>query len=408
MKVSADIARGSSRLFCRHLMAAALCMMAIGLSITRASSAHAQTPFYRAAGADLSAYPNGGLIRVQPIAGAPDGATAYRILYRSEGLRGEPIAVSGVVIVPAGAPSENGRPIVAWAHPTTGVVPICAPSLARVLFQSIQGLRDMLARGYVIAATDYPGLGTPGPHPYLVGTSEGRAVLDSVRAARNIPDAGSGRRFAVWGHSQGGQAVLFAGILAGSYAPELQLVGVAAAAPATKLATSMQDDLGTSGGNNLTAMTLWSWSRVYGAPMSKVVTPAAIPAINQLAGMCIERFFDILRRRGPSRMLQHSFLSVNGLAQDQPWRSLLAENTPGPLPSDIPVFLAQGTADHLVLPSVTRQYASMLCRAGSRVALDWLTGVSHGFSGRDSASAAVAWLADRFAGAPVPTSCGNG
>jgi hypothetical protein len=119
---------------------------------------------------DLSAYPNGGLIRFQPIAGAPDGAAAYRILYRSEGLRSQPIAVSGVVIVPAGTSPASERPIVAWAHPTTGVIPPCAPSLARVLFQSIQGLRDMLARGYVVAATDYPGLGTVGPHPYLVGS----------------------------------------------------------------------------------------------------------------------------------------------------------------------------------------------------------------------------------------------
>jgi acetyl esterase/lipase len=381
--------------------AAALLPFAIGCP------ARAQTPFYSATGVDLSTYPNGGLIRVQPIAGAPDGATAYRILYRSEGLRDEPIAVSGVVVVPAGAPPASERPIVAWAHPTTGVVPPCAPSLARVLFQSIQGLRDMLARGYVVAATDYPGLGTSGPHPYLVGISEGRAVLDSVRAARSVSGVGDGRQFAVWGHSQGGQAALFTGILAGSYAPELELVGVAVAAPATELATLMQDDLGTSGGDNLTAMTLWSWSRVYGAPMSKVITPAALPAINRLAGMCIERSFDILRRRGPSRTLQQSFLNVTDLAEEEPWRSLLAENTPGPLPSDIPVFLAQGTADQLVIPSVTRQYASMLCRSGSRVMLDWLPGVSHGFAGRDSASAAVAWIADRFSGAAAPSTCGS-
>ena len=78
----------------------------------------------------------------------------------------------------------------AWAHPTAGVIPPCAPSLARVLFSSIQGLREMLAHGYVVAATDYPGLGTVEPHPYLVGISEGRAVLDSVRAARATARAG--------------------------------------------------------------------------------------------------------------------------------------------------------------------------------------------------------------------------
>jgi hypothetical protein len=70
--------------------------------------------------------------------------------------------------------------VLAWAHPTSGVVPRCAPSLAFFRFQMIAGLREMLQRGYLVVATDYPGLGTGGPRPYLVGVSEARAVLDSV------------------------------------------------------------------------------------------------------------------------------------------------------------------------------------------------------------------------------------
>ena len=237
---------------------------------------------------------NGALVQTQPLYGAPDGAAAYRILYRSTGLSGEPIVVSGMVVIPQGDPPPGGRPIVAWAHPTTGVAPRCAPSLARVRFQMIQGLRDMVERGYVVTATDYPGLGTPQTHPYFVGDSEGRAVLDSVRAARALPGAQASSRFAVWGHSQGGQAALYTGLLARGYAPDLQLVGVAAAAPATELSALMRDDLGTSGGNNLTAMTLWSWARVYGAPIDNVVEPAAMPAVNRLAGECIE--FDFRSR----------------------------------------------------------------------------------------------------------------
>jgi len=92
-----------------------------------------------------------------------------------------------------------------------------------------------------------------------------------------MPGVGGGNRFAVWGHSQGGQASLYTGLLVKSYAPELNLVGVAAAAPATELVTLMGDDFKTTGGKNLTAMTLWSWSRVFGASINKVVVPEAIP-----------------------------------------------------------------------------------------------------------------------------------
>jgi hypothetical protein len=106
--------------------------------------AQAQTAFYDAP-ASLRAGLPGSLVRQEPMEGAPLGAATYRVLYRSTGLNDEPIVVSGVVIVPPGPPPPGGRPIVAWAHPTSGIVPHCAPSLAIFLFQQIQGLRSMVA-----------------------------------------------------------------------------------------------------------------------------------------------------------------------------------------------------------------------------------------------------------------------
>src|ERR1700689_3992869 len=178
----------------------------------------------------------------------------------------------------------------------------------------IAGLRLMLARGYVVAATDYPGLGTPETHPYLVGDSEARAVIDSVRAARQIQAVGAGARFVVWGHSQGGQAALFTGLLAHDYAPDLQLLGVAAAAPATELSTLMNADLDTSGGRNLTAMTLWTWARVYQAPSGPGIAPSAIPVVDRLAEECIESIFDIWQRRRTEKPLAQAFLSNDRFA----------------------------------------------------------------------------------------------
>jgi len=248
-------------------------------------------------------------------------------------------------------------------------------------------------------------LGTAGPHPYLVGISEARAVLDSVRVARKIPGAGDGKIFAVWGHSQGGQAALFTGILAHDYAPELELVGVAAAAPATDLATLLSADLDTNGGRNITAMTLWSWSRVYNAPIDNVVTPEAIPTIDRLANECIERFFDVFQRRGPSRALTRSFLKVKNVSDIEPWHALLVQNSPGSLPASIPVFLAQGTKDQLVLPAVTQSYYAKLCQSGTPVQFDSLPNVGHLFAARDSVKSAIPWLTARFRHQPPPSSC---
>ncbi len=99
-------------------------------------------------------------------------------MYGSTGLNGEPIQVSAAIFIPPGDPPAGGRNVIAWAHPTSGVVETCAPSLMPDVAGMIWGLSDMLAKGYVVVATDYPGLGSPGIHPYLIGVSEGRAVLE--------------------------------------------------------------------------------------------------------------------------------------------------------------------------------------------------------------------------------------
>jgi acetyl esterase/lipase len=365
----------------------------------------AQTTFYRASPEEIAG-PPGSLIRQEPLSlPTPDGAHAYRVLYRSTGLHNEPIAVSGVVIIPAGPPPAEGRRIVAWAHPTTGVKPRCAPSLAILLIQQIQGVREMIERGYVVAATDYPGLGTPQTHPYLVGVSEARAVLDSVRAARAM--TGAQNRFAVWGHSQGGQAALFTGMIAKNYAPELDLAGVAVAAPATDLATLIAADINTNGGRNLTAMTLWSWTRVFNAPIDRVVDAAALPTVDRLAGECIESIYDLLARRGPTRALTRRFLSTDDFYAQEPWRTLVARNTPTTLPPDNPVFIAQGADDELVRPKVTETYMKSLCRSGSKVQMLVLPNVNHGFIARDAASSAVEWMTGRFLGVAAPSDCGH-
>jgi hypothetical protein len=123
-----------------RLVVVALCMFA------SADTTNAQTAFYRAPPSAVAGAP-GTLVRQEVIDGAPLGATTYRVLYRSTGLDNKPILVSGVVIVPPGDPPPGGRPIVAWAHPTSGVVPPCAPSLAIFLFEQIQGLRSFVRDG---------------------------------------------------------------------------------------------------------------------------------------------------------------------------------------------------------------------------------------------------------------------
>ena len=346
----------------------------------------------------------GRLIRSEPFAAKIPGASAWRILYASTGLDGRPIEVSGLVVAPSLPPPATGRNVVAWAHPTTGVAESCAPSLLKDALDTIPHLPALMTLDHVVVATDYPGLGTPGPHPYLVGESEGRAVLDAVRAARQIPKIGASTRFAAWGHSQGGHAVLFAGELAREYAPDLMLVGIAAIAPLTDLPQLLKDDLDERADKIVASDLLWSWSRVYRAPLEPWADGSVLKAIDRVAGGCVETEGEAYRVIAaalpiPVEPLPGAFYA------SAPWRRLLEENRPGRARAGAPLYVAQGMDDPIVRPSVTADFVAALCRSGATVRYETFPGMGHMRAGRTSATSAIQWMQSRFEGAAAPNTC---
>lgn len=350
----------------------------------------------------------GAILNVWPlVGGGVGGGDAFRILYQSTGLKGQPIQVSGAIYLSPGRPPAGGRPVIAYAHPTSGVVEKCAPSLMPDNAGLIWGLKSMVAKGYIVVATDYPGLGTPGIHPYLIGVSEGRAVLDSVRAAIALPRSGASNRFVVWGHSQGGHAALYSGELAKSYAPELKLLGVAAAAPATYLIELFDADKSSAAGKELTAMAIYSWSTLYKDPVSSLVEADAMNVYKTMAHDCIESVADFVALERDERPLEREkFLKANP-AKTEPWEGIMKRNSPGQRPAGAPVFLAQGTADTTVRPYITKQFGNALCKQGTKVMFVSLPGVTHTFAAKASVSTALKWMDDRFRGVPAPSVCGR-
>lgn len=352
----------------------------------------------------LAATPPGTVLKSWPIeTGVPQGYEGLHVLYLSTGPAGRPVAVTGVIYFPA-APAAAPRDVVAWAHPTTGIARGCAPSLLPDVAPTIQGLDRFAAAGYVVVATDYIGLGSDTAHPYLIGKIEAANVLDSVRAARNIADTGAGPRFAVWGHSQGGHASLFTGETAAAYAPELKLVGVAAAAPVTDIAAMYAADRDRQAGRALIAMIVRSWTRVFAVPLDDVVQAGVQAPFKTFAADCVRTLAEYNRFDADDGALPHDFLKVDPLAY-APLRTRMDENRPGPLPQGLPAFLALAEADTIVPPALTEAHMERLCAAGTPVALARLPDTIHALAAHAGAEAAALWIADRFAGKPAPSDC---
>jgi hypothetical protein len=189
------------------------------------------TPFYTWTDA-IPAKP-GVMLRTETLAPAVSLAGAgrgERILYSSVDWRDaqRPTTVSGSLFLPKGAPPKGGWPLIAWAHGTTGVADVCAPSFTSRSERDQAYLSAWLEAGYAIVATDYEGLGTPGPHPYLQYKSEGQAVLDSARAALGAYPQLLKNSVVTMGQSQGSGAAIAAAYLAPTYASDLNIKGTVA------------------------------------------------------------------------------------------------------------------------------------------------------------------------------------
>ena len=355
----------------------------------------------------VSAAPPGTLSLSTPIQQTPGGAQAWTIRYWTTDERNQPIEVTGRVVAPREAAPAAPRKVLAWTHGTWGVTARCAPN-DNDFFASTPGLTQAIARGFVVVAPDYPGLGSTMPHGYLSGIGTGRAVLDAVRAAGAISGAYAGKRFAVWGESQGGHAALWTGQLQRGYAPELSLAGVAAAAPPTDLARNLASGSDPSVRAFLTAFTADSWSRYFGAPLTTLGNRSTQGVITRLAqNNCVK--LGAKPRLGTMLgvlVLRRDLRNVD-LGRIAPWAGIARRNSPDAAPYGTPFLIAQNPDDVIVAPAVTRDFARRMCRSGGVVRYLTIRGKGHETSAADSTAETLDWIDARFAGTRAPSDCGR-
>jgi predicted esterase len=331
------------------------------------------------------------------------GASSTRVLlYRSQDAAGQDVAVSGVVSIPKGKRPRGGWPVVTYAHGTTGIADQCAPS--RDVPNSpahpynayiLPVLAAWLKAGYAVVRTDYQGLGTPGVHQYLIGRSEGRAVLDMALAARRA-DPRLGKATIIAGHSQGGHAALFAAALAPAYAPRLSVRGTVAFAPASHLDEQIPLTAALAApGSGLSALVVTITRGIDAATpgfdAAKVLSEAALAHYPHTLTDCLGEL------AAPS--------SVGGLAPQALFRpgldfapiaKLLDAQDPSHLKIKTPVLIEQGAADTTVIPLFTDRLATELKDNGASVSYDKVAGVGHGDVAAATEKDVTAWMAKRL------------
>jgi len=331
-------------------------------------------------------------------------SVAAKITYLStSGVDGSRQRISGTVFAPAGKPPADGWPVIAYGHATTGIQPECAPSLDPMLLGLSATVTGLVKAGFVVAVSDYQGLGVDGSyHPYLDATTEGYNLIDSVRAARKLVSATS-KRWAAFGGSQGGQAAWAANELARQYAPELDLVGSASYSP--PLAIDGFADGAAEG--TLTPDQRLAFLQILAALAEE---SADFRLDDYRRGLAAEKWNVLLACKGPDaaerdqlgdRLTSEDVAPASPEAADALRRRLLDDSLPRQ-PATAPLLIVYGGQDQLVSPTWTSRALDAACRMGDVIQIELQPDKGH--DDVDGGSA-FPWINDRFAGAPARNDC---
>jgi predicted esterase len=337
----------------------------------------------------------GELIRSEPFGGygLQYDISTVRILYHSRSPSGEDVAVSGVVLVPAGTPAAGRWPVIAWAHDFIGSARQCAPSLLRNLNQGPL-LSMYVGLGYAVVASDYAGLGTDFPNAALDMRSNALDVIYSIPAARAaLPQLGT--KWVAAGYSQGGLAAV-AVAEAGSAVGDPNYLGAIAISGVAE-AQEIFEHLAQGPTHRMLVFLAQGIKTVFPEfRVEEMLTDKAIPLYQHISHACETRL-------GPD--LATDEMLKPGWENNRYVKEFFTRNTPGRKPVHGPLLLISGEADPEVPSALTATVVARLCKQKDRVLFVKYPGLNASAVIGESVSEQISWIRARFAGRPAPGNC---
>jgi len=337
----------------------------------------------------------------------PSAARAVRILYTArDGIADTGVLpVSAAIFLPRGDPPPGGWPVVAWAHGTTGIADVCAPSARPRGDRDSQYLSRWLDAGFAVVASDYQGLGTPGIHPYSNYRASSYSVLDSARAIIGDPRYGAANKVVLVGQSQGAGVVVAAAGYAPAYAPDLAIRGVVATGAPNLSKEAIESGLASSATDVMVtgayAMIGFELSRLHadldsdaiftpeGREIEALVATTCLPGVMQAAA---ERNLD------PARTFRPGMLK-------RLWDTDVDLRSFPSLTLSAPLFFGIGAADTAALPMTTLTLVNDLCSRGNSVEARIYKGKDHSGVVNAAAADAIGFARAAIDGGPVAATC---
>lgn len=403
------------------------------------------SPFYAAVSQMKAEGALGTVLKQEQVETAIPNAVAWRIAYVSSDMTGRKTISTGLVVAPQGPAPADGRPVLSWAHGTTGTAQYCGPSQvvdpATPLNEyflangnswtdyGVPALAEFIKAGYVAVATDYQGLGGGGRHQYQLSDTQARDAIDAIRAAGTLKEAGAGKKAIIYGWSQGAGAAIVAASSAdyinqtGTAFDGIELLGAVAMAPpyframappgeltdqsaAAMLAGAAKSFSNSVNNFNHFAMTLWAMQAAYPdtLALTDVFTDEGAAFIDTImSNKCVHGASDSLNYNyGDS----YAALLKPDITNAKAWAEVMVQSAGPNVKPFAPVIIYWGTKDTVVPPIMHKIYRDAMCKLGGNVARVQLAGqLTHFATPAASQPLYLPWVADRLAGKPAPDGC---
>lgn len=386
----------------------------------------------------------GQVIKQEKIDTPIKGAQAWRIAYISSDAMDRKTIATGLVVAPMGPAPAGGRPIMSWAHGTTGSAQNCGPS--QVLnpavplnqYFSLNGnswtdygipsLEEFIAEGYVVVATDYQGLGGGGRHQYSVAISNGKDAINAARAAGAMKETGANKKALIYGWSQGGGATIAAAGLTnyirqtGTAFDQLEMIGFVALAPDYIASLAPSRNLDQAGADkfinegvakfssnvfDFTHATMYFWGTQTAFPNLKLTdlfTDEGAKVVDTIySNKCMHvasDTFGFLYGSNFKSLLKPK--PTNTMA----WANALLQGSVPLVKPIAPVMIYYGDKDTTMPPVMGQIYQGQMCKLGGNVGRMQLPGEQNHFTTPPLAKQFyIPWVKDRVAGKPLANAC---
>lgn len=343
----------------------------------------------------------------------PLNVDAWQVAYRSNDSRDEPLSAVATLIKPRGT-SPEPRKLLSLQIAEDSTAGYCAASYALQYLSAAPFLGQVVApaefllaqaalqQGWAVVIPDHQGPNSA----YAAGPLGGRITLDGIRAATSFAplEAGPDARVGLYGYSGGSMPTGHAAELYRSYAPELNIVGVAQGGVGADLGATlnMANNQATSG---LVFGAVMGLAREY--PEFAAFLDSEMDAFGKTlmavkAPLCVQYQSALL----PFLNLK-GFLRGEGDPLHHPVVAAMLDDTKlGKTVPDVPMYIWHSRWDEILPLGSTEELVNTYCRdpkASVQFTRDHAS--EHIIAEITGGPSALLWLIDRLNGVPAQQGC---